>query len=657
MPKTVKGAFIHQETGNRTTVYFTRGVGNAWTGEVTFATSGEYCMDYLELDGEYTGLPESQHITINLYLGLSASVYAGDTNFALESGESRDVPMSLIIRTDSGSIIGDLDNVWLQYSNNGSGTQELGVGAKMVWNAEREMYEGAFHLTHAGIYNYHYVQISLPGETSTLSAAVTSPTITAISSNPPKYVSKMGFGEVFALNNSAKFTVRMKNADSATVDAALKNEAGDVYYVRGTMADEGAEQVFTFVLPIFDGVQSGNWTLEKLYMTNIYGGKDNILYDGSTDNGPDTATETKPLYTVANNYYHKWLEWSIADLTNEGESEESTIRLVSNVNVSFTDSNGNASKDFGKTDGVVTATFGTVHQLGDLELEVTAGNDRKPLSEYGMSVTGVELKYNYDQTCVPAAVGGIVTNQYGGYTIDSNSWTNLTSVANTEHIYNVIVSASGTNVVIGTNKKNMSVAGRYKAVGQMVLTIADENGNTTTINIGVKDLNAPTYTVWSNKMAVAIDSIAPATGRTYTTINNNKDKEISKTSKLSGNTAEVYCEIKKNGNGFEILTYPYVDLKLLNKSSVGEITMTFTESGGGTVYLYEGERSNRNSSYEWSNSDVCRRYVGDFKTTGLCSSSTVDGAGTLTSSQITISHDGFTYTMNVDEITIKNPDL
>ena len=664
MPKSVKGAFIHQETGNRTTVYFTRTVGSTWVGEATLATSGEYRMDYLELDGEYTGLPENNHVTINLYLGLSASVYAGDTNFALENGESRDVGVSLIIRDDSGAFIGNLDNVWLQYSNNGSGTQELGVGARMVWNENREMYEGTFHLTRAGIYDYHYVTITMPGQTSTLNAAQVAPTITAISSNPPKYVSKEGFGEVFALNNSAKFTVRMKNADSATLDAALKNEAGETYYVRAMMEGEGDEQVFTFVLPIIDGVQSGNWTLQNLYMTNIYGGKDNILYDGSTENGPDTATETKPLYTVANNYYHKWLEWSIADLTNEGESEDVTVRLVSSVNVAFTDSELNA-KNFGKTGDTVTASFGTVHQLGNLELEVTAGNDRKPLSEYGMSVTGVELKYNFDQTCVPSAVGGIVTNPYGEYTIDSASWTKLISVANTEYIYNTIVSNDGAVYTISTsnNRKEISTAGRYKAVDQISVTITDDTNsdNQVTVSIDVKDLNAPVFTVNSKPMSVVIDSIQPAVG-TYNTVSQAQKKEVAVASTLSADKLEttVYCQATSSGQEITIVTPPAVTLRISGNENTDSVTMNFAEvaNNTGSGYLYEENGITRATGYTWSNGAATQKRRVGLYSGGICGSgATLNGAGTVKASSLSIVMGDYTYGMTVNTITINNPHI
>ncbi len=598
MPTSVKGAFIHQETGNRTTVYFTRDTGSTWVGSATFTTSGEYRMDYLELDGQYFGLAEDHHVKINLYLGLSASVYADHTNFALEEGETREVNMSLIIKDDSGESISNLANVWLYYSNNGSGLQDQGLSAKMVWDPSDQTYRGIFPINEdkAGIYNYDYVTIDLQGVTSTLSVATTAPTITAISTVIPKYLSKDGFGEVFALNNSAAFTVRMENADSATLDAELKNEAGETYYVRGTMVDEGEEQVFTFKLPIIEGVQSGTWSLQRLYMTNVYGGKDNTLYDGSKENGPDIETEDKPLYTVADNYYIKWLEWTLADITNEGETQEPIICVVSDVNVAFTNADCNESKDFGKTNGEVTATFGTTHPLENLELEITTGSEGKALSTYGVEVKKIKLSYSYDPTSATNA-GGTVTNPFGGYTMDSTSWTNLTSVVKTTY---ELLSADGTKYTIkaNDNTNKISIAGRYKTDGKVEVTLEDQNGNEIVVQENIDTQNAPVYTVSSIAPTAKFTETDPKVGETFkvqkaagSSDTENKSNSIGE----DGLSATCYFEAKQSGcdcNGFDV---SYVTVELVNagknfksgslviesKGTASDITFTFEPKESG----------------------------------------------------------------------------
>ncbi len=662
MPTSVKGAFIHKETGNRTTVYFTRSVGATWNGSASFTTSGVYRLEYLELNDQYTGLPEESIISMDLYLGLTASVYTGENNFALEEGESRDVDMSLIIRADNGEVIGDLGGVWLQYTNNGSGVTERGLGASMVWNSNRQHYEGTFHVTDAGIYNYEYVSIrTQDGTTSYLGQAVTSPTITAISSNPPRYVSKDGFGEVFALNNSAKFTVRMKNADSATVDAVLKNEEGDTYYVRGVSDNQGSEQAFVFTVPIIDGVQSGNWTLQNLYMTNVYGGENNILYDGSIENGPDVETEGKPLYTVSGNYYLRWLEWSIADLTNEGESTDVEIRLVSNVNVLLTDSALNASKDFGKTAGQVTASFGTVHTLGNLELEVSAGNEHRPLSDFDVSVSAVELTYNFDQTSVNKT-SSLVTNPYGNYTMAPADWANLSeNPERTRYVFNEIVSVDGVKHVISTKaeRKQISIAGRYKATGQLVVTLTDAQGGTATVAVDATALNTPVYTVSSKGMSVEIESISPS--GVNQSVSKDEETTENKNSYINDTKdyAEVYCQGYNSNRDITIEVKPHVTLKITGNENAPSVTMPFAKSAGNNApsTMHKEGTSTENSNYVWENGAAsATMWFGNY-TGGVCGGIGVatDGAGQWESSSLTIVLDGYTYGMTVKKITINNP--
>lgn len=660
MPKTVKGAFVHKETGNRTTVYFTRSVGSTWTGDATFTTSGEYVLEYVELDNQYTGLAESQHISINLYVGITASVYTGDDNFALENGETRELPMSMVIKADTGELIKGLTGVWLQYSNNGSGIEENGIGASMVWNANRQMYEGTFNLSDPGIYKYHYVSINIQGELNYLYTAQTSPVITAISSNPPKYVSKSGFGEAISLNNDAAITIRMKNANAATIDAEFENEKGEVYYVRGVMTDYGAEQDFTFTLPIFEGKQSGTWKLNRIYLTDIYGGANNTLYDGSKENGPDIATDTKPMYTVGNNYYFKWLAWGIDEITNEGEDESTEIQLVSTINVAFSNSDKNKNQVFGKTDAETTATLGQTHNIDTLELLVTVGDSGKSLSDYNMSIKSAELKYNYDQSAV-SNVSGTVTNIYGGYKMPTTDWTNVTSIANTEFIYNnVNVDASdATKYILSANKTTLSVAGRYVAVGSLKLQVEDSKGQVIEISVPVAQLNEPNFTVWSKAMSVTVKSIAP-NKQNHKTCNKTAETEVTRTSSIiNDKSVKIYCEAHKNNNNIAFDTYPRVELSLANMGSyVNSVQLPFQRTGGGTVYLYTGEQmSGQTDRYEWTSAAECTRYVGQYKAARTCSSTSFTGAGELTASQLEIKVGDYTYYMDVDTITINNPHI
>ncbi len=554
MPSSVKGAFIHTETGDRTTVYFTNTSGSTWSGEATFSTSGEYRLEYVELNDQYTGLAEEQFVSIKLYLGLTTSVFTGETNLALEDGQPRDVEVTMNVQTDKGDPITGLTGVWLQYSNNGSNIQENGVGAGMVWSAQRKAYVGTFRLTKGGIYNYHYASINIDGELNYLYTAATAPTITAISTTPARYVSKDGFGEVFTLTNNAAFTVRMRGADSATVDAELKNEKGNTYYVRGVPAVQGNEQVFTFTVPLVEGRQSGTWSLQGLYLTNVYGGVNTSLYNAPIEDGPDTATDDKPLYTVGSNYYRRWLYWPLSEMTAEDESDANksgTLTVVNNIEVAVTDAAANQDKDFGKdADGNVTATFGTSHVLTDaIELQITAGNDKSPLSNYGLTVTDAKLVYSYDRTSVKEVGNGVITNAYGGYTVTQN-WNDITSVSKDVE-FNSISAAAGdaTKYLLAPPAgATFTVAGRYAATGELLLTLRDTTGTTVQIKQAAAELATPTYSVWSKAPTAKFVSTDPKVGEQFDIIkdvNGGDENNITKGSNsISSDGLHVTCYYK-----------------------------------------------------------------------------------------------------------------
>ena len=658
MPTSVKGAFIHTETKNRTTVHFTRDTGSTWKGNATFTTSGEYRMEYLELDGQYTGLNEENYITIDLMLGLTASVYTGDTNFGLENGESRDVAMSLLIRTDSGEIIGNLGNVWLHYSNNGSSNQEEGVGAGMVWNGDRQMYEGTFHLTKGGIYDYSYVSIKLGDDLNYLNRADVAPTITAISTTIPDYVSKDGFGNAFSLGTDAAFTIRLKNADSATVDAKLIDGNGNVYYVRGVPSDQGTEQVFTFTIPVVEGSQTGIWTLEGLYLTNVYGGANNTLINAPTANGPDTATDDKPLYTVAEGYYNRWWAWSVEDITNEGESEP-TITVGSQIDISFTNSAANASKDFGKDgNGNVTGAFGANYTLDALQLQVMAGG--KPLSEYGMTLTSAKLTYKYDQTGSFSKVNNTVSkNNYGNYNINTADIGTLIEGDRGTIEYTL---GSGSNGIYALITKNtgLSVAGSYKAdPNSMVLTITTAKGETVEMTVAQSVVaNAPKYTVWSKKPVATISAISPS-GNNPTKITwteSNGDPTFTATGNMesvrSDYAATVYALAKSDGN----FDRPTLSITMAGMGAATNATLILPAGNAGAsalTYSFSGDGAVTNTL--GATAEI-KKWEGGCLGLGTQRLYAYYGHGTQTISQVAMTINGVTCTFTLENpLVITNP--
>lgn len=549
MPTTVKGAFIHTETKNRTTVYFTRSQGSTWEGSATFTTTGEYVMDYVELDGEPYGLEESQHISVNLYLGLNTRVYSDKTTFVLANDNSVNVSMTMDIRADNGEEITGLENVWLQYSRNGSTMVEEGEGAKMAWNSRARVYEGTFNVDRAGTYTYMYTSVNLQGAANYLYVASTSPVLTAVSTDIPTYVSKNGFGETFALSNDASFSVTMKHAGSATVDAILKNSAepDKEYYVRGTKSGT-SEQTFTFILPIIDGKQSGTWSLEGIYMTNVFGGANNTFFDGvATEGVPATGLERDENgaflksydYSVPANYYYKWWRWSLAELTNEGESADATITVVSNVNVSFTNSDLNANKEFGKTNGTVDGLFGQAYTLGNLEISVTTGSEGKPLSDYGLKVSSVKLSYAYDVGELEKVNNSTYRNKYGSYTVALGEFNGLLGGSAGKKEYSLASSNGGVCTLSPGDNNQLNVAGSYKATA-MEVTIVSEDGMGEELVVNAPVTNAPVYKVYSLPMDAIFTATNPTVGEQFDVSNGSSVTPMSNSITADGRKAVVY---------------------------------------------------------------------------------------------------------------------
>ena len=238
-----------------------------------------------------------------------------------------------------------------------------------------------------------------------------------------------------------------------------------------------------------------------------------------------------------------------------------------------------------------------------------------------------------------------------------------TSVTNTEYIYNNIAlnASDNTKYTITPNNTSISVAGRYVAVGELVLTIENGDGNSFTVKVPVKDLTAPKLEVWSKAMSVSIESIAPNKQNHSTVQNKDNKTNTTVTSEIISETeATVYCEATISSRDITISQSPYVQLRLNNMGDyVDNVSLTFARSGGGDIYLHtsSSQTSGFTNSYQWTSSDLCTRYVGKYKKGSSCSSTSFEGSGTLTASSLTITMGNYTYTMSISTVTINNPHL
>ena len=468
------------------------------------------------------------------------------------------------------------------------------------------------------------------------------------------------------MGSDATFTIRLKNADSATIDAKLTDASGKVYYVRGVATDYGTEQDFTFTIPVVDGKQSGTWTLEGLYLTNVYGGTNNTMFTGPTANGPDTSTDDKPLYTVTENYYARWWAWGVDAVTAEGEGAP-TVTVGSDMQIAFTNSDANANKNFGKdAAGTVTGQFGASYALSDLQLQVMAGG--KPLSEYGMTLTSVKLEYRYDQNSFTKVNNTTSKNTYGGYNVATSDIASMIAGDRGTILYTVGAGADGVYALTTTNS-GLSVAGRY-APYSMQLTITSSKGEETVITASAALLStAPVYTVWSQKPTATVTGVSKSptyqekityTGGTCSDSAPDFSEAADTSTPVSGiyaseNKAILYADADPDNstqhNGNYIL--PQLTVTIAGVSSDSTVSfilpangkasaITFSRTGNGTITKEVGSKA---SIKTWTTLVVFTHTQYAYY-----------GHGNQTITQLTVVKDGITLTFELDQpMIIVNP--
>ena len=85
-------------------------------------------------------------------------------------------------------------------------------------------------------------------------------------------------------------------------------------------------------------------------------------------------------------------------------------------------------------------------------------------------------------------------------------------------------------------------------------------------------------------------------------------------------------------------------------------TLTFAEENGGTVRLYTSNGgSTATSSYSWTANGTCQRWVGYYKSNSGATE-TKTPAGRLTATELVLTDAAGTYTFDIIDITIDNPE-
>lgn len=174
------------------------------------------------------------------------------------------------------------------------------------------------------------------------------------------------------------------------------------------------------------------------------------------------------------------------------------------------------------------------------------------------------------------------------------------------------------------------------------------NGTTTKYSGDTLPTNAPVFTVSSVAPKVKITEAyyASASSQTASTFTDASTTVYAH----QYETTSTVC-----GQTFKYKAYhqPYVTITLSGYGNATGATLTFTESSGGTVLLYEKEGGTTAvSTYTWSGDGNCTRWV------GLWDSQTGDDkrtkAGNLSAASLVITYNGVEYKAS-EPITINNP--
>jgi len=618
MPNRVQGRYIRE--GVSTNVDFTyNATTQEWTGKATFLTSGTYTMEYLVLDGEYVGLPESQWQTATVTLGMKVQVFTSSpTNIVYKAAgmaeNEKNLAMQVKIMDNTGKVMPGLSGAKLSYNTKGSSTNRMDTD--LAWDGD--YYVGELPVTKPGIWQFGSVSVTTINNISTITTATNCPVFTILTPEPPAYEGHGTLSYQYAPNKDAYMTVEVSQSAAAGVQAVIKNlESGKTYTVPGTIGAETDEVNLTykwnFKVPMVDNNgnvppdtetnftnynQDGNWQIVELHLSDVF------------DEDGNQYTTDEPM---------------VIDVSDQTIKTKAVNRVV----VTF-------AKDLSQN---FNGTFMQSHTVSGLNVDIKDHQNQPVLDARGNNaVSDVKLTFTY--------VNGSYST-YGGY--------NTSGVNNTTEGATITVPLTddGNGHFVQTTDVNFRYAGNYTT--KISFKVAGDNVAERIYEGTALPANAPKFTVSSAKPVVTITATTPS--GSHTTLMNEADKTV--TSGFSENTATVYVEANKSGSG-KITTYPTVTLKIQNMGTASEASMEFTESKGGTVYMYTGkDMSGQTNAYVWTNDGTgtatCQRYIGQFKASSSCRGMTAEGAGILNGSSVVLTHDGNDYTFAVDTmITIKN---
>ena len=593
LPATVQGRYMSKD-GAVVNVDFAYNSGTGlWTGTALFRTSGDYTLQYLVINGEYNELDSSLWQTASVVLGMRVAV------FTTSPHSFKYVPSEM---ADNEKLL----KMQVKIMDNGGKAMPGLSGAKLTYSMkgsgirtldtdltwDGEYYVGELTTVGPGIWQFSNVVVG----SNILTNATAAPVFTVLSPEPPEYYGHNTVAYQYKPNKDAVLNIQITNSSAATVWGMLvKDGAAEGVWVEGRIGGE-------MTLP--DGGTASHWYFSIPMDAHGY-------QDG---NWTLTTVKLWNVFAADGSAYTE-----DAPLVLDVSDTNNTTKAVNRIFVSF---EKDLSQNFGMdADGKVTGAFMVAYDISGIRVDIRdfEGN---PIQ----NVTDVKLTYTYQNNSM----------QCGGYTssVLNNAAADFT-IALTDD-------GSGTRFTQGA-KHTLQYAGTY--VTQFSFRISGTEMSYSGENL---PLNAPKFAVYSVAPTVKITEAA------YKSASSKTAADFTDTA-VTAYCYEYQTETVLCGTTLKYKAYnqPYVTLELKGYGNAESAVLTFTESSGGKVLLYQTEEGQSEiSTYSWTKDGSCKRWV------GYWNSQTGDDdrtkAGTLTAENLILTYGGVEYQIPAP-ITINNP--
>jgi len=642
MPKKVAGQFLRDDGSVATVNYKYDATEEVWKGTVTFVSSGEYTMQFVMLDGEYTELSEAFWCTVDLTLGMRVKVSTvSPTQFLYDpEAEPNALHMNVQILDNGGKAVTGITRAELYYSAGGAND----LHTDLTWNDSTEQYQGEFDEA-AGIWKFNKVVVySGDSQNELRSVNADAPVFTIIPPTPPSHYTNLAESAQFVKSGMGSVKVTLKDSEAATVYGKFVRKRGNdttTRYIPVSSMSQTGENQYTYN---FD-MESGIWELVAVSAFNVIDDK-MVLHSLPVDeNGAVKAVETEE-------------EFNSGMVFDEFDSLNTSVLLSQDVTISVSYADGTFDSvvagattvgQFGKEGNTVTASFMQSHSIEANEISVKF-SDPYGLIGTVFTINASDIVMHYDFEGTPDA-------KYGGYTTTESVWGSFSP--------GKVTLSAGADARTFTNAAiTFQYAGRYAIENannegkvDYSVTYIDNNGTERKTSVSQTPVGAYAVEVWSKKPTVKITSQTPSAGSTVDVDMTGEGTDHTEgviVPAKSDTEATVYftCSTGKGVSGCNTITThnysrPSVTITLDGIGQAGLAELLF----GTNVHIYDGTK--KTTGYSWTSNTFCSRNIG-YYANKQNATDTKTPAGDLVATELVLTYDGMRFSIPT-LIKIHNP--